>query len=111
MNLDERQNLIGNLLMTLSSREEQILRWYFGIGSEKWSVDKIGENFDIPQRSVRYIKNKGVRRMIYRVTKMDNPTYSELASHIDKDLIDSCIKERGRLYDKFMNQLMDPSEG
>ena len=37
-------------------------------------------------------------------------TFGELASHIDQDLIEQCIKERGRLLDKFMIQLISPSE-
>ena len=112
MKQDERQKLISNLLGTLTSREQQILSMYFGLrGLERCSVEEIGEVFDITKRSVKIIKNRGVLKMIYRVTKLGNPTYAELASHIDKDLIDSCIKDRGRLYDKFMNQLIDPSEG
>jgi len=109
---DERQELISNLLNTLTEREGKVLSMYFGLrGLERCSVEEIGEVFDITKRSVKRIKNRGVLKMIYRVTKLGNPTYAELASHIDKDLIDSCIKDRGRLYDKFMNLLIDPSEG
>ena len=38
-----------------------------------------------------------------------HPTRSRLLiSHIDKDLIERCVKERGKLLDEFMMKLLYP---
>ena len=98
---EDRMNLIRDVLKTLTKREENVLRLYFGIDGTRLSLAEIGQDYDITQDSVRRIKNKGIRKMMH-------PTRSNsLISHIDKDLIERCIDERkSKLLDEFMVKLL-----
>ena len=98
---EDRMNLIRDMLKTLTKREENVLRLYFGIDGTRLSLAEIGQDYDITQDSVRRIKNKGIRKMMH-------PTRSKsLISHIDKDLIERCIDERkSKLLDEFMVKLL-----
>ena len=98
---EDRMNLIRDMLKTLTKREENVLRLYFGIDGTRLSLAEIGQDYDITQDSVRRIKNKGIRKMMH-------PTRSKsLISHIDKDLIERCINERkSKLLDEFMVKLL-----
>ena len=99
---EDRMNLIRDMLKTLTKREENVLRLYFGIDGTRLSLAEIGQDYDITQDSVRRIKNKGIR-------KMKHPQRSSiLTSHIDKDLMERSIKERGKLLDEFMMNLLYP---
>jgi DNA-binding CsgD family transcriptional regulator len=100
---ENRQNYVRDMLRTLTKREENVLRLYFGIDRERrLTLEEIGQDFDITQDSVKRIKNKGIR-------KIKHPTRSRLlTSHIDKDLMERSIKERGKLLDEFMEQLLYP---
>ena len=83
---EDRMNLIRDMLKTLTKREENVLRLYFGIEGKRLSLAEIGQDYDITQDSVRRIKNKGIR-------KMKHPQRSSiLTSHIDKDLMERSIK-------------------
>ena len=69
---ENRKNYIRGMLRTLTKREENVLRMYFGIDTEgRLSLAEIGQDYDITQDSVRRIKNKGVIKMIHRVTKYE----------------------------------------
>ena len=98
---EDRMNLIRDMFKTLTKREENVLRLYFGIDGTRLSLAEIGQDYDINQDSVRRIKNKGIRKMMH-------PTRSKsLISHIDKDLIERCINERkSKLLDEFMVKLL-----
>ena len=100
---ENRQNYVRSMFKTLTKREENVLRFYFGIDVERrLTIEEIGWEYDITQDSVRRIKNKGIR-------KMKHPQRSSiLTSHIDKDLMERSIKERGKLLDEFMEQLLYP---
>ena len=103
---ENRQNYVRSMFKTLTKREENVLRLYFGIDAQRrFTLQEIGWDFDITQDSVRRIKNKGIRKMMH-------PTRSRLLiSHIDKDLIERCeIKNWNnfKLMDELMEQLLYP---
>ena len=100
---ENRKNYIRDMLKTLTKREENVLRLYFGIGVERRvTLEGIGRDFDLTVRTIKKYKNKGIR-------KIKHPTRSRLlTSHIDKDLMERSIKERGKLLDEFMMELLYP---
>ena len=100
---ENRMNYILSMLHTLTKREENVLRLYFGIGVERRvTLEGIGRDFDLTVRTIKKYKNKGIRKMMH-------PQRSRLLiSHIDKDLIERCVKERGKLLDEFMMKLLYP---
>ena len=100
---ENRKNFIHDVLKTLTKREENVLRLYFGIDVERReTLEGIGRDFDLTVRTIKKYKNKGIR-------KIKHPTRSRLlTSHIDKDLMERSIKERGKLLDEFMMKLLYP---
>ena len=102
---EDRMNLIRDMLKTLTKREDNVLRLYFGIDGTKTTLSEIGQDFDITQDSVRRIKNKGIYKVINRATNVE--PFKKLSSHIDKDLIERYIDERkSKLLDEFMVKLL-----
>ena len=111
---EDRMNLIREMLKTLTKREELVLRLYFGIlYGTKTTLSELGQDFEITQGSVRRIKNKGILKVINRVTNKElfengvKNHWIQLSSHINKDLIERCIDERkSKLFDEFMVKLL-----
>ena len=95
---ENRKNYIRDMLRTLTKREENVLRMYFGIDRERrLTLEEIGRYYDLTVNTIKRYKNKGIR-------KIKHPTRSSiLTSHIDKDLM-----ERGKLRDEFMMELLYP---
>jgi RNA polymerase primary sigma factor len=55
---------IERALHTLTAREADILRLYFGInGYQQHTLEEIGEKFELTRERVRQIKEKGIRRL------------------------------------------------
>ena len=100
---EDRMNYILDMLNTLTKREENVLRMYFGIDIERrLTLEEIGRDYDRKVDYVKRVKNKGIR-------KIKHPTRSSiLTSHIDKDLMERSVKERGKLLDVFMMELLYP---
>ena len=100
---ENRMNFIQDVLRTLTKREENVLRMYFGIDRERrLTLEEIGRDYDRKVDYVKRVKNKGIR-------KIKHPQRSGLlTSHIDKDLMERSIKERGKLLDEFMMKLLYP---
>ena len=113
-NEEERMKLIRDMLKTLTKREVNVLSKYFGLlDGERGTIAEIGEDFDITQDSVIRIKDKGVLKVIHRVNlniiQMTNiEHFTSIYPKIDKDLMERSIKERGKLLDEFMEQLLYP---
>ena len=111
---ENRKNYIHDILRTLTKREELVLRLYFGIlYGTKTTLSELGQDFEITQGSVRRIKNKGILKVINRVTNKElfesgvKNHWIQLSSHINKDLIERCIDERkSKLLDEFMVKLL-----
>ena len=103
---EERMRLINQTLATLTAREEKVLRLYYGIDDRRSTLPEIGQDFNITQDWVRRIKNKGVLKIINRVTKYE-PFIYYFSSDVDKDLLKRCIDERkSKLFDEFMVKLL-----
>jgi RNA polymerase primary sigma factor len=55
---------VRRALATLSEREAQVIRLYFGIDSEhSLTLEEIGEKFNLTRERVRQIKEKAIRRL------------------------------------------------
>ena len=103
---EDRMNLIRDMLMTLTKREENVLRLHFGIDGKRSSLEEIGMDYDLTENTIRKVKNKGVLKMIHRVTKYE-PFIFYFSSEIDKGLMKRCIDERkSKLLDEFMVKLL-----
>jgi DNA-binding NarL/FixJ family response regulator len=102
---ENRKNFIHDVLKTLTRREENVLRLYFGIERERrFTLEEIGMDYDLTVRTIKRYKNKGIRKMMH-------PQRSRLLiSHIDKDLIERCKKNwnTNKITDEFMEQLLYP---
>ena len=112
---EDRMNYILDMLNTLTKREENVLRMYFGIDRERrLTIEEIGQDYDRTRDTIKRVKNKGIRKVINRVTNHElfesgaKNHWTPLSSHIDKDLIKRYVKERGKLLDEFMMKLLYP---
>jgi len=62
--LDSLRTEIERALETLTPREADVVRLYFGLGNEHpMTLEEIGETFDLTRERVRQIKEKAVRRL------------------------------------------------
>jgi len=58
------QNEVERSLATLSGRERDVIRLFFGIGmNQGLTLDEIGEKFDLTRERVRQIKEKAIRKL------------------------------------------------
>jgi RNA polymerase primary sigma factor len=54
---------IDRALATLTEREADIIRMFFGIGCQEMTLEEIGERFGLTRERVRQIKEKAIRRL------------------------------------------------
>lgn len=54
---------VERVLATLTERERDILRYFFGIGVQELTLEEIGERFGLTRERVRQIKEKAIRRL------------------------------------------------
>lgn len=54
---------IDRSLSTLSEREAEIIKYFFGIGCQEMTLEEIGEKFGLTRERVRQIKEKAIRRL------------------------------------------------
>jgi RNA polymerase primary sigma factor len=54
---------IERALATLTDRERDIVRLFFGIGCQEMTLEEIGERFGLTRERVRQIKEKAIRRL------------------------------------------------
>lgn len=60
------KNEVEDVLSTLSEREAEVLKLYFGINSEhSATLEEIGERFNLTRERVRQIKEKALRSLRY----------------------------------------------
>lgn len=58
------QNEIERSLETLTQREADVIRLFFGLGNQQpMTLEEIGQTFGLTRERVRQIKEKGVRRL------------------------------------------------
>lgn len=54
---------IDRALSTLTDRERDIVKYFFGIGSAEMTLEEIGDEFGLTRERVRQIKEKAIRRL------------------------------------------------
>ncbi|MDR0386369.1 MAG: sigma-70 family RNA polymerase sigma factor, partial [Prevotellaceae bacterium] len=54
---------IDRALATLTERERDIVKYFFGIGTQEMTLEEIGEKFGLTRERVRQIKEKAIRRL------------------------------------------------
>ena len=54
---------IERALSTLTDREREIIKSFFGIGCQEMTLEEIGERFGLMRERVRQIKEKAIRRL------------------------------------------------
>ncbi len=54
---------VDRSLATLTDRERDILKYFYGIGVSEMTLEEIGENFGLTRERVRQIKEKAIRRL------------------------------------------------
>ncbi|MBR3527747.1 MAG: sigma-70 family RNA polymerase sigma factor [Bacteroidales bacterium] len=54
---------IERALSTLTERERDVVRYFFGIGCQEMTLEEIGEHFGLTRERVRQIKEKAIRRL------------------------------------------------
>ena len=57
------QKEIDRSLSTLTERESEIIKMFFGIGSQEMTLEEIGDKFQLTRERVRQIKEKAIRRL------------------------------------------------
>ena len=64
--MDSLRKEIDRVLNTLTQREADIIRLYFGLnGKKEHSLGEIGEEFNISRERIRQIKEKAIKRLKY----------------------------------------------
>lgn len=67
---------VERALGTLTGREAEVIRLYFGIGVEhSLTLEEIGEKFDLTRERVRQIKEKAIRRLRHTTRSKGLKTY------------------------------------
>lgn len=54
---------VKQVLTTLSQREAEVIRLYFGLDGQSLTLEEIGEKFNLTRERVRQIKEKAIRRL------------------------------------------------
>ena len=54
---------VDRALSTLTDRERDIIKYFFGIGCSEMTLEEIGEKFGLTRERVRQIKEKAIRRL------------------------------------------------
>jgi RNA polymerase primary sigma factor len=57
------QKEIDRALSTLTERESDIIKMFFGIGGQEMTLEEIGDKFQLTRERVRQIKEKAIRRL------------------------------------------------
>ena len=77
---------VDRALSTLTDRERDIIKYFFGIGCSEMTLEEIGEKFGLTRERVRQIKEKAIRRLRRQHTQQtaDNPTWDKFLYLINK---------------------------
>ena len=57
------QKEIERALDTLTAREKEIIKMFFGLGEPEKTLEEIGDRFNLTRERVRQIKEKAIRRL------------------------------------------------
>ncbi len=73
---DSLRSEIDRALSTLTEREGEVIRLYFGLGKEhSLTLEEIGEKFNLTRERVRQIKEKAIRRLRHASRSKNLRTY------------------------------------
>ena len=62
---------IDRALTTLTERERDIIKLFFGIGASEMTLEEIGEKFALTRERVRQIKEKAIRRLEFLINNSE----------------------------------------
>jgi RNA polymerase primary sigma factor len=57
---------VERALSTLTARERDIVKYFFGIGVQDLTLEEIGNKMGLTRERVRQIKEKAIRRLRHR---------------------------------------------
>ncbi|WP_298063665.1 sigma-70 family RNA polymerase sigma factor [uncultured Rikenella sp.] len=66
---------VERALSTLTERERDIVKYFFGIGTAEMTLEEIGEQFGLTRERVRQIKEKAIRRLRHSSRSKQLKTY------------------------------------
>ncbi|OFX87419.1 MAG: RNA polymerase subunit sigma [Bacteroidetes bacterium GWF2_33_16] len=66
---------VDRALATLTDREKEILKYFFGIGVPEMTLEEIGDYFGLTRERVRQIKEKAIRRLRHTSRSKHLKTY------------------------------------
>ena len=66
---------VDRALSTLTERERDIVKYFFGIGTAEMTLEEIGEQFGLTRERVRQIKEKAIRRLRHSSRSKQLKTY------------------------------------
>ena len=66
---------VKQVLTTLSPREAEVIKLYFGLDSQALTLEEIGEKFNLTRERVRQIKEKAIRRLRHASRSKSLRTY------------------------------------
>lgn len=66
---------VDRALSTLTERERDIVKYFFGIGAGEMTLEEIGEQFGLTRERVRQIKEKAIRRLRHSSRSKQLKTY------------------------------------
>lgn len=66
---------VERALATLTERERDIVKYFFGIGTAEMTLEEIGEKFGLTRERVRQIKEKAIRRLRHSSRSKQLKTY------------------------------------
>ena len=66
---------VERALSTLTERERDIVKYFFGIGTSEMTLEEIGEKFGLTRERVRQIKEKAIRRLRHSSRSKQLKTY------------------------------------
>ncbi len=66
---------VERALSTLTERERDIIKYFFGIGASEMTLEEIGEQFGLTRERVRQIKEKAIRRLRHSSRSKQLKTY------------------------------------
>lgn len=65
---EANQEIINNVLDTLSTKEAEVIRMRFGINSDKpMTLEAIGQHYGVSRERIRQIENKAIRKLRHPV--------------------------------------------
>ncbi len=100
-NSDLKKKVVEGVLDTLTEREKNILKLYFGLDNKPMKLDEIGEIYNFTRERIRQIKEKSIRRLWHDhnskpLKKLYGYSDHEIQDRFTKIEIDRKVEEKLR---------------